>query len=239
MLRREATTCIEDICRLESPSEVAARLERSLSAFGCENAIFTGLPVHRERLEDLVLLNSWPPEYYKIYTEQRFVSVCPIARKCKQSILPFEWSEAPYDRDAEPRTAAVLEIAADFGMDRGLTVPVPLPDRHKPHRAVSLAGPRLDLSPAAKQALHLIALYGFERLRDLMGEGDARPPLSAREREVLTWVAEGKSAWEIGEILKIAKRTVDEHSQTACRKLGAANRTHAVAKALGRKLIEV
>ena len=52
--------------------------------------------------------------------------------------------------------------------------------------------------------------------------------LTAREAEVLTWVARGKSAWEIGEILHIAKRTVDEHVQTAVRKLGAVNRTHAV-----------
>jgi DNA-binding CsgD family transcriptional regulator len=58
------------------------------------------------------------------------------------------------------------------------------------------------------------------------------PNLTAREREVLTWISLGKSAWEIGEILGIAKRTVDEHAQTAARKLGAANRTQAVAIAV-------
>ena len=56
--------------------------------------------------------------------------------------------------------------------------------------------------------------------------------LTARESEVLRWVANGKSAWEVGEILHITKRTVDEHVQTAVRKLGAVNRTHAVALAL-------
>lgn len=63
-----------------------------------------------------------------------------------------------------------------------------------------------------------------------------RPPintaLTPREREVLRWVANGKSAWEIGEILHIAKRTVDAHVQTSVRKLSATNRTHAVALAL-------
>jgi LuxR family quorum sensing-dependent transcriptional regulator len=62
--------------------------------------------------------------------------------------------------------------------------------------------------------------------------------LTSREAEVLTWVARGKSAWEIGEILHIAKRTVDEHVQTAVRKLGAANRTHAVAIAVRELLID-
>jgi len=56
--------------------------------------------------------------------------------------------------------------------------------------------------------------------------------LTPRECEVLRWVANGKSAWEVGEILQITKRTVDEHVQAAVRKLGAANRTHGVAIAL-------
>jgi len=63
--------------------------------------------------------------------------------------------------------------------------------------------------------------------------------LTAREAEVLTWVARGKSAWEVGEILHIAKRTVDEHVQTAVRKLGAVNRTHAVAIAVRDSIISL
>jgi LuxR family quorum sensing-dependent transcriptional regulator len=61
--------------------------------------------------------------------------------------------------------------------------------------------------------------------------------LTPREREVLSWAAEGKSAWEIGEILHITKRTVDEHTQQAARKLGATNKTHAVAIALRERLV--
>ena len=61
--------------------------------------------------------------------------------------------------------------------------------------------------------------------------------LTPREREVLWWAAQGKSAWEIGKILHIAKRTVDEHTQHATRKLGAVNRTQAVVTALRERLI--
>jgi DNA-binding CsgD family transcriptional regulator len=63
--------------------------------------------------------------------------------------------------------------------------------------------------------------------------------LTPREVEVLTWAARGMSASQIGEILHIAKRTVDEHVQAAARKLGAANRTQAVAIALLSHIIEV
>jgi DNA-binding CsgD family transcriptional regulator len=63
--------------------------------------------------------------------------------------------------------------------------------------------------------------------------------LTPREREVLTWVARGKSASDIGKILRIAKRTVDEHAQSAVRKLGAQNRAQAVAIASRSRIIEV
>jgi LuxR family quorum sensing-dependent transcriptional regulator len=65
-----------------------------------------------------------------------------------------------------------------------------------------------------------------------------RDILTPREREVLAWVARGRSASEIGEILHITKRTVDEHVQTLVRKLGATNRANAVAIAIRDGLIE-
>ncbi|MGP0090646.1 MAG: MEDS domain-containing protein [Xanthobacteraceae bacterium] len=63
--------------------------------------------------------------------------------------------------------------------------------------------------------------------------------LTPREREVLGWVARGKSTREISEILGIAGRTVDEHVRVAGRKLGAANRTHAVAIAFREGVVDV
>ena len=61
--------------------------------------------------------------------------------------------------------------------------------------------------------------------------------LTPREREVLGWVAQGKTTREISEVLGIASRTVDEHVKAAGRKLDAANRTHAVAIALRERII--
>jgi LuxR family quorum sensing-dependent transcriptional regulator len=56
---------------------------------------------------------------------------------------------------------------------------------------------------------------------------------------VLGWVAQGKSTREIRKILRIAGRTVDEHVKAAGHKLGAVNRTHAVAIALREGIVEV
>ncbi|MDI9336578.1 MAG: LuxR C-terminal-related transcriptional regulator, partial [Gammaproteobacteria bacterium] len=55
--------------------------------------------------------------------------------------------------------------------------------------------------------------------------------LTAREREVLKWSADGKSSQDIAEILKIAKNTVDFHIKNAILKLQAANKTSAVIRA--------
>jgi DNA-binding CsgD family transcriptional regulator len=63
-------------------------------------------------------------------------------------------------------------------------------------------------------------------------------PLTQRELEVLAWVARGKSSWEIAEILSITKRTADEHAHQATQKLGATNRTQAVAIAVRERLVD-
>jgi DNA-binding CsgD family transcriptional regulator len=63
--------------------------------------------------------------------------------------------------------------------------------------------------------------------------------LTPREREVLGWVAQGKSAWEIGQILNIAKRTVDEHVANAIKKLNAVNRVQAIAIAVRDGIIQL
>lgn len=56
--------------------------------------------------------------------------------------------------------------------------------------------------------------------------------LSAREEEILVWVAEGKTNVEISRILAISPFTVKNHVQSIIRKLGASNRTEAAVKLL-------
>jgi DNA-binding response OmpR family regulator len=62
--------------------------------------------------------------------------------------------------------------------------------------------------------------------------------LSDREIESLTWSARGKTSAEIGQILGMAKRTVDFHIDNARHKLGVATRIEAVTKAAKARLIE-
>ena len=70
---------------------------------------------------------------------------------------------------------------------------------------------------------------------------DARPdeavlqdrfPLTAREAEVLLWLARGKSNRDIAAILDLAPRTVNKHLETVFAKLGVENRASAAVLAV-------
>lgn len=67
-----------------------------------------------------------------------------------------------------------------------------------------------------------------------------RPPSSGiteREREILCWLREGMSNQQIGEQLSISALTVKNHVQKILRKLNAANRAQAVARAMSMSLL--
>jgi two-component system, NarL family, nitrate/nitrite response regulator NarL len=67
---------------------------------------------------------------------------------------------------------------------------------------------------------------------------DRPPPLSPREHEVLTLIAEGMSVPAIAGQLQIAPTTVKTHVGTLYDKLGVSDRAAAVAEAMRRKLLE-
>jgi DNA-binding NarL/FixJ family response regulator len=57
---------------------------------------------------------------------------------------------------------------------------------------------RMEHEPC-KATAHLISLYGADA---------GGTPLTRRQREVLSWIAAGKSAFQIGGLLRISSRTV-------------------------------
>jgi LuxR family transcriptional regulator, quorum-sensing system regulator BjaR1 len=55
--------------------------------------------------------------------------------------------------------------------------------------------------------------------------------------DILGWMAEGKSNWEIGVILKVSEHFVDKVARQLRLKLNATNRAQTVATALRHNLI--
>jgi LuxR family transcriptional regulator, quorum-sensing system regulator BjaR1 len=210
-------------------------MAREFARFGFETVILSGLPNQQENVVPMVLAHRWPAEWFKLYARNQYIRVDPVPRHCRRSVNPFEWSEAPYDSEKEPRAAEVMRRAIDFRMSRGFMVPVHGIEGCE--ACVSLGGEHVDLNFRSKPAIHLMAIYALDRLRRLIAPPKPVHKLTARQREVIAWSASGKSAWEIGEIIGITQRTVEEHIAMACRNLGATNRTQAVAVSIREGLI--
>ena len=67
----------------------------------------------------------------------------------------------------------------------------------------------------------------------------ATAQLSQREQDCVGCAAEGKTSWEIGQLLDIAERTAIFHLNNAARKLGVTGRRQAIARALSLQLISL
>ena len=80
-----------------------------------------------------------------------------------------------------------------------------------------------------------VALMRF--VEDEKNEIAFNTKMTIREVEVLKWLKEGKSSFEVSMILNISMRTVNFHCNNIMRKLDAVNRVQAVAIALKKRII--
>ncbi|WP_332847850.1 XrtB/PEP-CTERM-associated transcriptional regulator EpsA [Massilia sp. S19_KUP03_FR1] len=87
--------------------------------------------------------------------------------------------------------------------------------------------------------LALLRLSGLVERAPTRAPVEAARPLSARETEILHWLAQGKSNFEIGCILGISGATVKNHLQRIYRALGVSNRAHALARGSALRLLEL
>ena len=55
---------------------------------------------------------------------------------------------------------------------------------------------------------------------------------SEKEIECIFWTANGKTSFEIAQILMLSEHTVNHYIASTCKKLGATNRAHAIVKAM-------
>jgi LuxR family quorum sensing-dependent transcriptional regulator len=235
--RREAFDFIEGLNRHTTVSGLMDAAERAFNRFGFETIIVAGLPLGSGvDFSDRVIAKRWPAGWFDLYTQNSYERDDPVVRHCRRTSVPFAWADAPFDRVKEPRALEVMNRAIDFRMSKGFITPIHGIGGFK--AGISLGGQDIDLNEHSKPALHLMSLYAFEAICKLM---DSQPQmdhrLTARERETLSWASQGKTAYEIGAILHIGQRTVEEHLATAARKLGASNRTHAVAIAIRNRII--
>ncbi|TRW17909.1 helix-turn-helix transcriptional regulator [Glacieibacterium frigidum] len=94
------------------------------------------------------------------------------------------------------------------------------------------------LGPDEARAIQMAGLLLTERLIGFgLPDAPEGPRLTPRERDALAFVAEGKTDWEIATILGLSESTARFHVDNARRKLGAVNRSHAVARLITERLL--
>jgi LuxR family quorum sensing-dependent transcriptional regulator len=190
-------------------------------------------PIHQK---SHVLLEQWPAEWVERYFSEGYLFDDPTIRRVRAAERPFFWSDLHEGRD-DPCAARVMNEATEFGLKAGLTISVGTLEGDM--AGFSLAGERIEVPPESIEMIRLLATYGIGRsIMLLEGRSDAPVHLTPREREVLLWSAEGKTDWEIGEIVGFSSHASEKHMRSVMMKLNATNRLHAVAKALRRGLIE-
>jgi len=186
------------------------------------------------------LLNGFPEEWYARYLAGGYFKVDPVVRYARTTSLPAIWTDEMFH---DGKSAEFWEEARAFGLSYGLTFAVH--EQPGVTGIFSLARDRpLDLPPLDMAALigraqmfasmlhHAVSRIDLPKLLPVQNV-----TLTPRERECLRWSADGKTAWEIGRILNIAERTVVFHVNNVIQKMGAANKTQAIVRAVALQLL--
>ena len=232
---------IHDLDRARNVEDISSQLLRHLGQIGAEHVIAGTFPSdepNRRTQLSHALLNSWPNDWLARYLSRGYLVKDPIILRSQAKADPFYWDELTPFMDADPMGRRIVEEARDFGLVQGFSTAIQTLDGQTV--GFSLAGHHLETHPDMRGVLTLIASYAIGRaiaLKQESSDKKRRIILSEREREALQWASEGKADWEIGEIMSISEHGADKHMRTARSKLGAINRTQAVAEAIRRGLI--
>jgi LuxR family quorum sensing-dependent transcriptional regulator len=211
--------------------DVTAALSATLADAGI-SFWYVGPLVHESELAGRGHFNM-PPAWRMRYAEARHCDFDPVFQHARTQRSPITWSDCrarTLYAGATKRQLEVFDEAQDFELLDGFIMPTLSAGRVP--CGVTFGGAHPDLRPAALPSLQLVGTYAYEGLRRL-AEGFKRVPprLTPRELDVLRWSAEGKTAWEIGEILKIGSRTVRAHQDKVKTKYRVSSMVQAAVRA--------
>jgi LuxR family transcriptional regulator, quorum-sensing system regulator SdiA len=173
---------------------------------------------------------------------QRFASHDPIYLTSLESTVPVDLTEVRATRNVGGLEIDAWRCLDDLGLSTAIVVPT-----HFPQGRFANVGAYWDPDRPLAEWKHVMSTH--QDLLFVIGhyfcdtmdrkffrrnvQQDA-PTLTRREVECLSWIACGKSNKEIAAIIGIARATVRFHLENAMHKLGARNRTGAVAAAYSR-----
>jgi DNA-binding CsgD family transcriptional regulator len=181
---------------------------------------------------------SYPAGFVDEYSARGYALVDPVVKECLGIPRLSYWEDCLRKHGAPEEMHDLIEefgfrnARKGHGYSHGLTN---LSAREK--GLISFTG--LPRAERTETVLSLAVPFLQEAVKRVRKPASRVSCLTDREREVLRWIAAGKSSWDVSVILKISERTVKFHTENIMTKLDAANRTHAVAIAMRARIITV
>lgn len=155
----------------------------------------------------------------------------PVFRSVLSLKRPFTTKFAFESYPDEPATLQVIDVFRDLRIGDGIVVPIVDDKRVLGHAAVGAWEYDLGLHESRLLAMAIDTMA--EHMMHSNAVREVFPDrLTPRQRDVLSWAANGKTNHEIAQILGISTRTVVAHIQQAAEALGTVNKTQTVARAL-------
>lgn len=188
------------------------------------------------------MISCFPDEWEERYAQKEYFLADNIVHMGLQSDGPVFWADhGTIDGMSDKRnqiSREMLSEAASIGLKDGWLHCI-MGRRSTEFACISLAGDDLKKTCDSEIVLeHLLPHLCQAVKRVISGQNTQTTGLTKREREILSWTAAGKSAWDISMILNISRRTVEYHMANVLKKLDAVNASQAVANAFSSGLIE-
>lgn len=187
---------------------------------------------------------SYPPEWLEIYLSRKFYQIDPVFKNNFTNFGLQYWPDT-YKTSVPP--AKYLSLSVNYGLRDGYTYGV----KNQKGTEGSLFSINCKSSVSRKSRefhrrvaviLTHIAPHLHHALYRIFAPSTNRKhmkPLSLREIEILNWIKQGKSSWDISKILGISESTVNFHITNVMQKLDAVSRPQAVANAVLYGLIDI
>lgn len=229
---------IENFIETTSSARSAIELKRcltdALADEGYENMVFAR--AENRRLKSIPW-SVFPDGYLDTYRTRQWDLIDPVVQHIQHARGPFHWSGTAFPAKLSSEQRIFFEECRELKVHSGITIPLRGPRNEIDLISVSLRERHAVDGGRLSHIYMLSAQYWlkFCELEDRRDLGTAT--LTNKELECLRWCKEGKTNWEIGEIVFISEKTVEFHLGNAMRKLGALNRITAVMIAIRRGLI--
>jgi len=180
------------------------------------------------------VISNYPQDWATRYREKAYHKIDPVIRSVGTQPEPFFWPSENCSKTYCDLETNIFEEAAEFGIGRGLTVPIH--DRHKQKAAMTFAAAVddrnfVETARVYQHALQLMATCFHIHARRVFSKATIIDgvTLTKRELECLQWAARGKSAGDTAEILGIKRRTVSFHLENVRRKFEVRTVAQAIA----------